>query len=83
MTCLFMHVLKYPQLSSTESDVALLELGAGHFRWVEFSTIYEKDWLFMKETARWAAMALERYQLRRINNKVCPTSCFYLDALSA
>ena len=57
---LFMHVLKYPQLSTVDSDISVLELGVGHFQWVDFATNSELRWPFVKRLPQWARMAKEK-----------------------
>jgi hypothetical protein len=70
MNGLFMHILKYPQLSKAESDVSVLEIGAGHFRWIEFATELDIRWSFIKEMGQWARKALQGHTLPVLEHNV-------------
>jgi hypothetical protein len=46
---LFVHILKYPGLPSATSDVALMDIGAGHFGRVEYLTSSQLAFPFIRE----------------------------------
>ncbi|KAH8807431.1 hypothetical protein F5884DRAFT_899829 [Xylogone sp. PMI_703] len=55
---IFLHILKFPKLNTVRSDISLLEVAAGHFRWVECATNSRCMFPFMKELPNWARMAV-------------------------
>ncbi|OAG42085.1 hypothetical protein AYO21_03539 [Fonsecaea monophora] len=48
---LFIHILKFPSLSSARSDVALLDVAAGYFGHMEFVTSSELNFPFARDVA--------------------------------
>lgn len=58
---LFIHILKYPKMSSGQSDLALLDIAAGHFGHVKLLTASEIEFTFPKEIAILADKFLRRH----------------------
>lgn len=46
---LFIHILKYPNISSVQEDLALLDIAAGHFGHVKLLTASEVEFTFPRE----------------------------------
>ena len=61
---LFVSVLKSPTLPSAQSDVALLDVAAGHFGQMEFVTSAELAFPFTREVAALARMTVKRAKER-------------------
>ena len=57
---LFIHVLKYSSLSTTDSDIALLDTCAGHFGFMEYITSSEFSFPFVRESATLARATIKR-----------------------
>ncbi|KAK5217827.1 hypothetical protein LTR72_009490 [Exophiala xenobiotica] len=64
---LFIHILKFPTLPSTRSDIALLEVAAGYFSHVEFITSSELSFPFARDVA-----ALARQTVTRASQTIVP-----------
>lgn len=62
LTNLFIHVLQNPDLPTVSSDLALLDIGAGHFARLEFGTDSEVPIVFAKEIATMARAAVKRHK---------------------
>lgn len=60
MLNLFTHVLKSPLLPSVPADIDLLDMAAGYFGYLGFSTLSQVSVYFVKEIPRWARTAVER-----------------------
>ena len=54
---LFIFVLKYPTLQSVQSDLALLDMAAGHFGHIHLLTSSSVSFSFPREVAALAAQA--------------------------
>jgi hypothetical protein len=61
---LFIYILKYPTLSSVHSDLALLDIAAGHFGHVKLLTASELEFTFPREIATLAYEVVRRYSKR-------------------
>lgn len=57
---LFIHILNYSNLSTTESDIALLDTCAGHFGYMEYTTSSELSFPFVRESAALARATIKR-----------------------
>lgn len=57
---LFIHTLERPNDPTTKSDLALIEVGAGHFARLEYDTNSEYPVPFARRIADLARMAVER-----------------------
>ena len=64
---LFVHVLKFPALETTESDLALLDIGAGHFGQVHHLTSSHVSFKFPREAVGLASQAVKRARASRFN----------------
>ncbi|KAK5465521.1 hypothetical protein LTS15_002084 [Exophiala xenobiotica] len=64
---LFIHILKFPTLPSTRSDIALLEVAAGYFSHMEFITSSELSFPFARDVA-----ALARQTVTRASQTIVP-----------
>ncbi|CAI7580127.1 unnamed protein product [Penicillium pancosmium] len=60
---LFIFILKTPTLETVGSDLALLDLAAGHFAKVHFLTSSEVSFIFAREVADLANKAVRRASL--------------------
>ncbi len=56
---LFIHILQNPDLPTVQSDLALMDIGAGHFARLEFATDSEVPITFAKEIAALARAAVK------------------------
>ena len=56
---LFIHILKFPTLSSARSDVALLDVIAGHFGHMDFVTSGELSFPFARHVATLARQIVQ------------------------
>lgn len=65
---LFIYVLKYPNLSTTQSDIALLDVGTGHFGQVHHSTSGHVCFHFPREVSVLANKATKQAAARITNN---------------
>lgn len=61
---LFVHVLKYPALPTTQSDIVLMDIVVGHFARLEFATSGQLAFPFVRELSRLARKAVKKAQLR-------------------
>ncbi|KIW31163.1 uncharacterized protein PV07_02832 [Cladophialophora immunda] len=59
---LFIHILQNPDLPTVPTDLALLEVGAGHFARLEFATESEVPIVFAKEVAALARQAVKNHK---------------------
>lgn len=57
---LFIHILRLPSLSTARSDIALLEVVAGHFANMEFVTGSELSFPFARNVATLARKTVEK-----------------------
>lgn len=57
---LFIYILKHPEIPRIQSDIALLNIGAGHFARLEFATDAEVSFPFVTEIAAIAREAVKR-----------------------
>ncbi len=57
---LFIHVLKFPTLPSTRSDIALLEVAAGYFSHMDFATSSELSFPFARDVAALARQTVNK-----------------------
>ena len=64
---LFVHVLKFPTLETTESDLALLDIGAGHFGQVHHLTSSYVSFKFPREAVALASQTVKRARAGRFN----------------
>lgn len=71
---LFISVLKSPMLASAQSDVALLDMVAGHFANMEFVTSSELAFPFTREVAA-LARSTARKAKEDSSNSAIPTDC--------
>jgi hypothetical protein len=60
MLNLFTYVLNFPSLPSVQSDIDLLDMAAGYFGYLGFSTLSHVTVSFAKEIAQWARTAAAR-----------------------
>ncbi|KAF2101307.1 hypothetical protein NA57DRAFT_72748 [Rhizodiscina lignyota] len=63
---LFIHVLRGTSTTTTQSDVALLDVAAGYFSNVEFATEFELKLSFAREVCHYARLAVDQ---KNENNK--------------
>lgn len=61
---LFVYVLKYPTLATVHSDVALLDIGAGHFGQIHRLTSGHVSFQFPREVSVLASKAVQRAAAR-------------------
>lgn len=61
---LFVYILKYPTLSTTQSDIALLDIGAGHFGQIHHLTSGHVSFQFPREVSVLANKAAKRAAAR-------------------
>ncbi|EXJ63292.1 uncharacterized protein A1O5_11613 [Cladophialophora psammophila CBS 110553] len=59
---LFIHILQNPDLPTVQSDLALMDVGAGHFARLEFATEAEVPIFFAKEVAALARQAVKNHK---------------------
>lgn len=57
---LFVYILSTPDHAHAQSDLAIMDIGAGHFALVEFSTDGDVAMSFPKEVAALARLAITR-----------------------
>ena len=57
---LFIHILRFPVLSTARSDIALLDVIAGHFAHMEFVTGSELNFPFARNVAALARQTLDK-----------------------
>lgn len=57
---LFTHVLQHPGRESTQSDLSLLDIGAGHFARLEFATESVISHSFSREVAQLARLMVTK-----------------------
>lgn len=57
---LFIHILRFPTLFTARSDIALLEVMAGHFAHMEFVTGSELNFPFARNVAALARQTVEK-----------------------
>ena len=57
---LFIHILKFPTLTSTRSDIALLEMASGYFSHMEFVTASELNFPFARDVAALARQTVKK-----------------------
>jgi hypothetical protein len=62
MMNLFTYVLRSPLLPSVPADIELLDMAAGYFGYLGFSTLSQVSVYFAKEIPRWARTAVVRAQ---------------------
>lgn len=62
MINLFIHIVKSPALSTAPSDVALLDVVAGHFGHLEFVSSVEASFGFTRELANIARSLVQKTQ---------------------
>lgn len=69
---LFLHILEAPHLPSTTSDLALLDVSAGHFGYMAFATS-ELSFPFAKESALLAYKMVRLFMERKDDNDAAET----------
>ena len=57
---LFIHILRFPVLSTAQSDIALLDVVAGHFAHMEFVTSSELNFPFARNVAALARKTVDK-----------------------
>lgn len=57
---LFIHILRFPVLSTAQSDIALLDIIAGHFAHMEFVTGSELKFPFARNVAALARQTVDK-----------------------
>ena len=57
---LFIHILRFPMLSTARSDIALLDVIAGHFAHMEFVTGSELNFPFARNVAALARKTVDK-----------------------
>ena len=60
MVNLFTYVLSFPSLPSVPADIGLLDMVAGYFGYLSFSTSAQVSVPFAKEVTQWARAAVDR-----------------------
>lgn len=70
---LFVYILRYPTLSTVESDISLLYLVAGHFSYLEF-VVPGQTYPFVGELANIARQAVTRAKNEGKNRTQMPSS---------
>lgn len=60
MLNLFTYILRFPSLPSVETDIHLLDMVAGYFGYLSFSTLSHVTVSFAKEVTQWARAAVEK-----------------------
>ncbi|PVH76694.1 hypothetical protein DL98DRAFT_464707 [Cadophora sp. DSE1049] len=65
---LFVHVLKHPAALSSPSDIALMDVVAGHFARLEFASAGELSFSFGRDLSRLARMAVSKSQQALVSN---------------
>lgn len=71
---LFVYVLKYPTLASAKSDIALLDIGAGHFGQIHCLTSEHVDFQFPREVSVLAYKAVKRAAANPADGATASTS---------
>jgi len=56
---LFIHILQSPQLPSVQSDLLVMDVGAGHFARMELATDFQISTPFVKDMAQMARNVVE------------------------
>lgn len=56
---LFVHIMKFPSVSTVEYDLALLEDICGHFARLKYTTSFALSFPLLKELCRFAEQAVE------------------------
>ncbi|KAH0828549.1 putative fungal specific transcription factor [Fonsecaea pedrosoi] len=65
---LFIHILQAPESPTVQSDLSLLDIGAGHFARVEFATNSEISTSFVKQLASFARVAVKHAKSAILNS---------------
>jgi len=65
---LFIYILQAPREPRVQSDLALMDVGAGHFARIQFATASEISFTFAKEMATLAHGAVEKASRRYAGN---------------
>jgi hypothetical protein len=65
---LFIYILKYPSLPSAQSDVALIDVVAGHFGHMEFITSSELTFPFPREVSSLASRTVKKAREKSASN---------------
>ncbi len=61
---LFIHILEYPDTEMTQSDIALLDIGAGHFGQIHHLTSGRLSFRFPRQVSMLASKAVEQLAKR-------------------
>jgi hypothetical protein len=69
---LFLCILKHPSLSTTVSDVAILDIAVGHFGHLEVATCSELSYPFTREVAALAYKCVGNAKLQGIGLNTRP-----------
>jgi hypothetical protein len=64
---IFIYILKYPTLASTQSDLALLDIGAGHFGQIHYLTSAYVSFKFPRDIIGLAHRAVDRAKAKTAN----------------
>jgi hypothetical protein len=65
---LFIHILRFPVLSTARSDIALLDVIAGHFAHMEFVTGSELNFPFARNVAALARKTVDKASQAEVRN---------------
>ncbi|UKZ79983.1 hypothetical protein TrVFT333_007747 [Trichoderma virens FT-333] len=71
---LFIYILEYPTTKTAQSDIALLDIGVGHFGQIYHLTSGRMSFQFSRQVAVLACKAVERAASRAANNATPETS---------
>lgn len=69
---LFIHVLRFPVASTTRSDIALLDVIAGHFAHMEFVTGSELNFPFARNVAALARQTIDKASQVEFRSPIVP-----------
>jgi hypothetical protein len=69
---LFVHILKYPALATAPSDVALMDIVAGHFGRIEYLTSSQLAFPFVREITNLANQVVKKARNRIMEEVAVP-----------
>ncbi|CZR52471.1 uncharacterized protein PAC_02348 [Phialocephala subalpina] len=76
---LFVHVLKHPAAPSSPSDIALMDVVAGHFARLEFASSGDFTFSLGRELSKLARMAVSKSQQAHVSNNQRETNVSNVD----
>ena len=69
---LFLYILKHPSLSTTASDIAILDIVVGHFGHLEVATCSELSYPFAREVAAIAYKTVRKAKIPSTGSSTMP-----------